>query len=82
MDSQIISEVMNFYDEKIHFLIESVNVDMDNQSVSIFCDTTIHRNKCQVGRLIGRKGIHILGLQQKIQDEFGDSWTLDIVTKD
>ena len=82
MENEIISEIMNFYDEKIHFLIESVNVDMDNQSVSIYCDTTIHRNKSQVGRLIGRKGIHILGLQQKIQDEFGDSWTLDIVTKD
>ena len=28
MEGQIISEVMNFYDEKIHFLIESVNVNI------------------------------------------------------
>ena len=28
MESQIVSEIMNFYDEKIHFLIESVNVNI------------------------------------------------------
>jgi ribosomal protein S3 len=79
--TDIADKIIGFYDEKYRHLIESVEVNHDEKSAIIICDTSVPRNKNQFGRLIGRKGKHVSGVEEIIQNEFGSEWNIKVVEK-
>ena len=79
--TDITDKIIDFYDEKYRYLIESVEVNHDEKTAIIICDTGVSRNKNQFGRLIGRKGKHVKGVEEIIQNEFGSEWTIKLVEK-
>ena len=79
--ADIADKIIGFYDEKYRYLIESVEVNHDEKTAIIICDTSIPRNKNQFGRLIGRKGKHVSGVEEIIQSEFGSEWRIKVIEK-
>ncbi|MDA8777657.1 hypothetical protein N9M84_00710 [Candidatus Poseidoniales archaeon] len=79
--TEIKGKIVGFYDEKYRYLIESVEVNLDEKTAIIICDTGIPRNKNQFGKLIGRKGKHIKNVEELIQNEFGPDWAIKAVEK-
>tara|TARA_B100000212_G_C27019395_1_gene382496 strand:- start:79 stop:348 length:270 start_codon:yes stop_codon:yes gene_type:complete len=79
--TEIADKIVRCYDEKFRYLIESVEVNLDQKHATIICDTSIPRNKNQFGRLIGRKGKNVKAVSENIRNEFGPEWNIKVTEK-
>ena len=71
--SSIIAE---YYGDKFK-IIHSIEVDDTEHLVKINV-LTLEGRKSKMGELIGRKGVIITGLQDKIHEEFGSEWRVEL----
>ena len=70
------SFIAEYYGDKFK-IIHSIEVD-DTQHLVKINVLTLKGRKSKMGKLIGRKGVFITGLQEKIHEEFGSEWRVEL----
>ncbi len=59
------------YDARIDRFIQKFEINHENNTVTMFVTV-------KLGKFIGRRGRVIISVKESLQEEFGDSWDIDL----